>query len=307
MVRTTRRAAAAAVLALVATTFSILTGVAGPAAAAPACAPGGPAPEVLAVAATDVGFTSVQSSLQKVAVTVRNGCSDVPPGNCSADPGACTRLLFTFRRSGSVGPLASACNHSRSTESDGSPRATGDPSVYVYDVGLSWSLEYNDDEQTPAMTNACAGPWDAVVTPSNDFRVDDTYSSTKGASYAGTRAFSLFRGSKLGTNASPEPVRRGAYVTVKGRLTRQQLAPDRLSTGANGNTYVAFSSQPVQLQRRTLDGTYNYIRTVRSTKGGYVTTRIKALAEDRCYRWVFRGTDTTQAVIAGGDCVHVRR
>ena len=96
-------------------------------------------------------------------------------------------------------------------------------------------------------------------------------------------------------------------MTVKGRLTRQAMAPVRLSTGAHIDKYVAFGGEPVVLQRRTLSGTYHSIRTVRSTKDGYLTTKLKALPEDRCYRWVYRGSDTTLSVTAGGDCVHVRR
>lgn len=96
-------------------------------------------------------------------------------------------------------------------------------------------------------------------------------------------------------------------MTVKGRLTRQMLAPDRLSTHAKGERYVGFGGERVVLERRTLSGSYNSIRTVRTTNDGYLTTRLTALPEDRCYHWVFRGTATTRAVTAGGDCVHVVR
>ena len=102
-------------------------------------------------------------------------------------------------------------------------------------------------------------------------------------------------------------MRRGATVTVRGRLTRQAMAPNRLSTGANNDRYVGFGGESVVLQRRTLSGTYTDLRTVRSNKDGHLTTRLKALSEDRCYRWLHRGSDTTLPVTAGGDCVHVRR
>jgi hypothetical protein len=64
--------------------------------------------------------------------------------------------------------------------------------------------------------------------------------------------------------------------------------------------------EPVALQRRTLSGAYTTVRTVRSNKRGHVT-RLTTPPEDRCYRWVFRGTSTTRAVAARGDCVRVRR
>lgn len=70
---------------------------------------------------------------------------------------------------------------------------------------------------------------------------------------------------------------------------------------------MGFAGERVVLQRRTLSGSYNTIRTVRSTMRGYVTTRLRALPEDRCYRWVYRGSATTLPVTAGGDCVHVVR
>lgn len=156
------------------------------------------------------------------------------------------------------------------------------------------------------MTNACAGPWDVIATPTNTTKAAGTYTTTRGEPFTALRAFSLYRGSRVTTNASPEPVRPGGTVTVRGRLTRQMLAADRLDTNANGTKYVGFGGEPVLLQRRTLSGSYNTLKTVRTTKHGYLTTRVKALPEDRCYRWAYRGSHTTLPVTGGGDCVHVR-
>jgi uncharacterized alpha-E superfamily protein len=85
------------------------------------------------------------------------------------------------------------------------------------------------------------------------------------------------------------------------------LAKDRLDTGANSARYVGFAGERVVLQRRTLSGSYNTIKTVTSNRSGYVTASLKALAGDRCYRWVYRGSASTLPVVAGGDCVHVVR
>jgi hypothetical protein len=219
-------------------------------------------------------------------------------------------LQLRFRRSGQVGEKARACAVSTSSDYIGSgpgPVATGQPDVYDHPLSKPWSFEANDDYGTPATTSACAGPWDIVATPYNTYMVGATSTTTKGAPFTAKSVFSLVRGSRLTTNASPEPVRRGATVTVKGRLTRQAIAPNRLSTGARIDKYVAFGGEPVVLQRRTLSGTYNNIRTVRSNRDGYLTTKLKALPEDRCYRFVYRGSDTTLRVIAAGDCVHVVR
>jgi hypothetical protein len=219
-------------------------------------------------------------------------------------------LQLRFRRSGQVGEKARACAVSTSSDYIGSgpgPVATGQPDVYDHPLSKPWSFEANDDYGTPATTSACAGPWDIVATPYNTYKVGDTSTTTRGAAFTAKSVFSLFRGSRLTTNASPEPVRRGATVTVRGRLTRQAMAPNRLSTGARIDKYVAFGGEPVVLQRGTLSGTYNNIRTVRSNRDGYLTTKLKALPEDRCYRWVYRGSDTTLLVTAAGDCVHVVR
>ena len=94
--------------------------------------------------------------------------------------------------------------------------ATATPGVYDYPLSVSWSLEYDDATEQPAMTNACAGLWDVIATPTNTTKVNDTYTTTRGESYTAKAAFSRYRGSRLTTNASPEPVRRRATVTVKG-------------------------------------------------------------------------------------------
>lgn len=298
-----------ALVAIVATSFMVTAQASG---AAATCTPADAPPRVLAVAADDVAFPP-QGGFPHVAmhVTVQNACGGTASYECSSDPTtSCTGLWLQLRRAEPVGTLARYCNHRRSTYDSGDgvgPRATNEPGVYDYPMSVDLSLEYSDDNDQPAMTNACAGPWDVIVTPWNTTKTNGAYTSTRGAPFTAKNAFYLHRWSRLTTNASPEPVRRGGTVTVKGRLTRQVLAPNRLSTNANGARYVAFAGAPVVLQRRTLSGTYRSIRTVRSNKDGNVITKLKALPEDRCYRWVFRGTDTTRAVTAGGDCVHARR
>ena len=294
-------------MALVASamTFSAVTE---PAGAAP-CTPTDALPRVLGVTAEDVRF-SRPFQRQAMHVTVRNACGGTSTYECdlNAPTTSCTGVELRLRRSGTVGPQARACNHRRSTDDSGSgagPVATSQPGVYDYPMSVFWSLQYSDDNRQPAMTNACAGPWDVSATPTNTTKVNDTFTTTRGEPFTARAAFSLYRGSRLTTNASPEPVRRGGTVTVKGRLTRQMLAPNRLSTDANSARYVGFAGESVVLQRRTLSGTYNNIKTVRSNNNGYLTARVTALPEDRCYRWVYRGSASTLPVAAGGDCVHV--
>ena len=313
MVRTTRRAVATAVaLIATSTTFFAITQPADGATAG--CTPADAPPRVLAVQADDVSLlpSSQGFTQQAVHVTVQNACGGTSVYDCAADPAttSCTGLLLQFRRSGQVGAKARACAVRTSTDYDGTgtgPVATGQPDVYDYPLSKTWTFEATDDTGTPATTSACAGPWDIVATPFNTYQVAGRFTTTQGAPFTGKAVFSLFRGSRLTTNASPEPVRRGATVTVRGRLTRQAMAPNPGSTDAHINRYVAFGGEPVVLQRRTLTGTYHSIRTVRSNRDGYLTTKVKALPEDRCYRFVYRGSDTTLPVTAVGDCVHVRR
>jgi hypothetical protein len=302
---TTRRAAAAIATALAATTFLTVTGTAR---AAATCTPADPPPQVLAVTAEDISFGSGRQSIR---VTVRNPCGGGAVYECSNDPSTtCTGLSLKLRRAEPVGSSASYCAHWRSTDgdADGSgPVATAGPGVYDSPLSLSWSLQALDDPEQPAMTNACSGPWDVVVVPYNHIKVDYRYTVSRGPEFTALKAFSLLRVARLTTDASPEPVRRGATVTVTGRLTRQMLARDRLSTHGGGSTYVALAATSVVLQRRTHSGDYTSLRTVRSDGSGRLSARLKALPGDRCYRWTFRGTDPTGAVTSGGDSVHVRR
>jgi hypothetical protein len=99
----------------------------------------------------------------------------------------------------------------------------------------------------------------------------------------------------LTANASPEPVRVGRTVTVKGRLTR-----------ANWDLYAnpqqGYAGQLVLLQRRTSTGTYHTLKSVRTDRRGYVRTGVRVLSGTRCYRWVFPENATTQGRHSGGDC-----
>ena len=307
MVSTTRRAAAATVMTLVASSASFFAAT-GPANGAAACTPADAPPQVLAVTAEDVTFVGPGPWFGMHAI-VRNACGGTAPDECdrTAPTATCTGLELNLRRSGTVGTQARACSHGRPGEDYHSESVpTGTPDVYDYPMSLLWTLEALDDTGQPAMTNACAGPWDVIARARNTTKVNDTWTTTYGDPFTTKAAFSLYRGSRLTTNASPEPVRRGETVTVKGRLTRQMLAADSGTTD-HSERYVGFAGQPVALQRRTLSGTYNTIRTVTSIRGGYVTTKVKALPEDRCYRFVYRGSATTLAVTGGGDCVHVVR
>ncbi|MFF4348788.1 calcium-binding protein [Streptomyces sp. NPDC001530] len=139
------------------------------------------------------------------------------------------------------------------------------------------------------LTNADAGTWKVSV---QGVANDDSW--THLASYTTTR---LQRHSKLTANASPEPIAKGASLTVSGKLTR-----------ANWDTldYRGYGSQQVKLQfRKAGTSTYTTVKTVNTSSTGDLKTTVTA-SEDGYWRWNFAGTSTTPAVKATGDFVDVQ-
>ncbi|MEU0436988.1 hypothetical protein ABZ153_36310 [Streptomyces sp. NPDC006290] len=105
------------------------------------------------------------------------------------------------------------------------------------------------------------------------------------------------RAAKLTTNATPEPVKKGSTLTVKGTLTRADWATTR---------YAGYTGQPVALQFKAKGATaYKTVKTVTSGTAGALTTTVKASA-DGTYRYTFAGTTTTGTATATGDYVDVK-
>ncbi len=103
--------------------------------------------------------------------------------------------------------------------------------------------------------------------------------------------------SKLTVNAAPEPVKKGATITVTGKLTRANW---------DTNTYAGYSTQPVKLQfRKKNSSTYTTVKTIKTNSTGNLKTTVKATA-DGYFRYSFAGTSTTPAVNATGDYVDVK-
>ncbi|MFJ4686990.1 calcium-binding protein [Streptomyces sp. NPDC088789] len=139
------------------------------------------------------------------------------------------------------------------------------------------------------LANANAGTWsvDALV-DAND----------EGSEFAsGVASFGLKRAARVTVNASPEPVAKGARITVTGKLVR-----------ANWDTYryAGYTGQAVQLQFRPKDSsTYTTVATVNTDGTGSLRTTVKAV-KDGYWRWNFTGTHTTGPAKAAGDYVDVR-
>lgn len=139
------------------------------------------------------------------------------------------------------------------------------------------------------LANAHAGTWSVdVLADANDG--DSVFAP-------GVGSFSLKRAAQLTVNASPEPVAKGARITVTGKLVR-----------ANWDTYryAGYTDQTVKLQFRPKDSsTYATMATVKTSHTGTLHTTIKAV-KDGYWRWNFTGTTTTGPAKATGDYVDVR-
>jgi hypothetical protein len=139
------------------------------------------------------------------------------------------------------------------------------------------------------LANAGAGTWtvDALV-DANDG--DSAFAP-------GVGSFGLKRAARLTVDASPEPVTKGARITVTGKLVR-----------ANWDTYryAGYAGQAVKLQFRPKNSsTYTTVATVNTSNTGTLRTSVKAV-KDGYWRWNFTGTTTTGPAKATGDYVDVR-
>ncbi|WP_405932297.1 hypothetical protein [Streptomyces sp. NBC_00827] len=115
--------------------------------------------------------------------------------------------------------------------------------------------------------------------------------------WGGLGTAQIKRAAKLTTNATPEPVKKGATLTVKGALTRANWETSK---------YSGYTGQSVTLQfRAKASSTYKNVKTVKSGTSGALSTTVKASA-DGYYRYTFAGTTTTGAKSAAGDYVDVK-
>ena len=149
----------------------------------------------------------------------------------------------------------------------------------VYDLGPRDFVGHGD--------NGCAGRWKVTFTAK-----DAAQTKRTATTYHSIRRQARF----VRLNASPEPVRKGAKVTVTGKLERASWADQ---------AYHGYAGRTAELQFRTPEGTYSTVReVVGSRTGTYSVTATQS--QEGCWRLVFRGSATTTAAKATGDCVGVR-
>jgi len=139
------------------------------------------------------------------------------------------------------------------------------------------------------LANANAGTWS----------VDALADAVDGDSVfaPGAGSFALKRAARLTVNASPEPVAKGASITVTGKLVR-----------ANWDTYryAGYAGRAVKLQFRPKgSSTYTTVATVNTSSTGTLRASVKAV-KDGYWRWNFPGSATTGPAKAAGDYVDVR-
>jgi hypothetical protein len=96
-------------------------------------------------------------------------------------------------------------------------------------------------------------------------------------------------------NASPEPVRRGSAIAVKGRL---------LVVDWTNNSYRGYGGRIVSVQFRTLTGTYATVKRAKTGADGWVRTTVPAQATG-VWRVVYGGNTVAGSAVVVGDAVQV--
>lgn len=110
--------------------------------------------------------------------------------------------------------------------------------------------------------------------------------------------FSLQRESRLTVDATPEPVKFGKLLTVKGSVQNADWAA--------GAFVPAGAGQSATLQFRPAGcGTWSTLKTAVTAADGTLSTTVRAYA-DGDYRWSYAGTATTAAAVSPADHVDVR-
>jgi hypothetical protein len=98
-------------------------------------------------------------------------------------------------------------------------------------------------------------------------------------------------------NASPEPVKKGATITVTGSLTRANW-DDHLYHGVSGVS--------VKLQfAKAGTSTYTTVKTITTSSTGALKTTVTA-SVDGYYRYSFAGSPSTPAINSAADYIDVQ-
>ncbi|MFB7412974.1 calcium-binding protein [Streptomyces sp. NPDC056202] len=146
------------------------------------------------------------------------------------------------------------------------------------------------DPRSDLIHNGIAGPrnwkvWVQVDSRDGDFR-SGYYPSV------GVR-----RATALTAYAGPEPVRKGATLTVTGRLT---------AANWNSNSWSGLSGKTVELQYcKASCGAYTTVKRVTSNSTGNLRTTVKATA-DGYWRWRYPAPNWAAPAVSAADYVDAR-
>ncbi|MFI6339651.1 DUF5707 domain-containing protein [Streptomyces sp. NPDC050535] len=143
---------------------------------------------------------------------------------------------------------------------------------------------------TPA-DDSLAGPWSvsayAVAVDSDAEFLDDA------------ATFAVLRDTRLtAADATPEPVKWGKILTLKGAVQN--------AAWATGSYATADAGRPVALQfRKKGCDEFTTVKTVTTAADGTLSTTVRAY-NDGDYRWSYGGTSTTAPALSTADYVDVR-
>ncbi|WP_369197849.1 hypothetical protein [Streptomyces djakartensis] len=144
-------------------------------------------------------------------------------------------------------------------------------------------------DSVPGDVNVSAGVWQVNATvraKDGDYWISDHIAE-----------FKMKRASKLTTDASPEPVAKGAALTVTGKLSRANWEDLK---------YHGYTGQNVQLQfKKAGAARYSTVKTVKTDGSGKLGTKVTATSAGT-WRWYFPGTTTTARVVSTGDTVTLK-
>lgn len=180
----------------------------------------------------------------------------------------------TNNRGGPVEWIDTSCVKKSKTTSDCTATMLVDPRHFPY---------FSDTDP-----NGAAGQWQVnatVVANDKDYWISDRIA-----------LYRFKRAATLTTNATPEPVKKGKKLTVKGKLARASWKDLK---------YHGFGGQSVTLQFRKAGATtYKSVKTVKTSSSGSLSTTVTASASG-AWRWHFAGTGTTMKVTSAGDSVRI--
>jgi hypothetical protein len=162
----------------------------------------------------------------------------------------------------------------------------------LMDVDLDFYADETDSRV--ALTpddNSLAGAKDVLATAYNGNVVEQQKVFTDG--FRLKRATTWQKGS---FNASPEPVKKGAKLSISGRL---------LLVDWSNEKYVGYGGRTVSIQFRTPTGAYTTVKTATTDKYGWVRTTVPA-SRTGVWRASYAGSTVSGSAVATGDAVTVK-